>query len=408
MIHFLTGFLSILILSNYIYLMMTFVQYVEFIFCMMPVFSAMTCGLLTILSNRDSLSRTEIKLKNVLSVYLLLAGVAWFCTFSFRYFPGLFVYLNASCYFTFLTVQVSFYHFFYILTKTNEQDRFNWWHYAPPVFIFALMQIWSLFIPLDVQEVIVESRNTHIITDYEWYTRFFFTKPEMRLVYSLIYVSLTLFRLNTYYHVINHASSMIRRPKAWVWSLIILVITSILSALFATFLSREAAFKSPLLIFTSVIIMIQHIILTYYIVRRQFLLYVVVKEKKDTAESTDTENLPKKKIKPTIRKITMPLTKKSLETYMRKEKPYLKPHFKMIDLEEVFGTNRTYISNFINETYGVNFNRYLNRLRLKEMERLLKQSSNAGKTTADLIRKAGFTDSRHYHRALTAEKEKNI
>lgn len=388
--------------------MMTLAQYFEFIFCMMPVFSALTCGFLTILSNRDSLSRTEVRLKNVLSVYLLLAAFAWFCTFSFRYLPHVFVYLNASCYFTFLAVQVSFYHFFYILTKTNEQDRFSCWHYAPPIILFAFMQIWSLFVPLDVQQIIVESRNQYILPDYEWYTRFFFTKPEMRLLYSLIYVTLTLIRLNTYYHVINHASSMIRKPKIWVWSLIILVITSILSALFATLLSREAAFKSPLLKFTSVIIMIQHIILTYYIVRRQFLLYVVVAEKTDKAEHTEKESQPKKRIKPTIRKLTMPLTKKSLEAYMNKEKPYLKPHFKMINLEEVFGTNRTYISNFINETYGVNFNRYLNRLRLKEMERLLKQSSNAGKSPADLIRKAGFTDSRHYHRALTAEKENKI
>ena len=42
----------------------------------------------------------------------------------------------------------------------------------------------------------------------------------------------------------------------------------------------------------------------------------------------------------------------------------------MTDLVEDLDVNRTVLSAFINQTYGMNFNRYLNRFRLRELDRL--------------------------------------
>ena len=67
--------------------------------------------------------------------------------------------------------------------------------------------------------------------------------------------------------------------------------------------------------------------------------------------------------------------------------------------------NRTALSAFINRTYGVNFNRYLNRLRLKELARLRSQPENQGKSISSLIDKVGFKDFRNYSRAVAAERK---
>ena len=65
------------------------------------------------------------------------------------------------------------------------------------------------------------------------------------------------------------------------------------------------------------------------------------------------------------------LSKKLFEKHVVKKKMYLNPKLRLTDLMEVFETNRSYLSRFINDTYGCGFNGYINRLRLKELKRLL-------------------------------------
>ncbi|MCS3102171.1 hypothetical protein NXW38_25100 [Bacteroides ovatus] len=62
--------------------------------------------------------------------------------------------------------------------------------------------------------------------------------------------------------------------------------------------------------------------------------------------------------------------RKKFEKYIYEHRPYLNPDLRITDLMQAFHTNRTYISRFINREYGMNFSRYINMLRLREMEAL--------------------------------------
>lgn len=64
------------------------------------------------------------------------------------------------------------------------------------------------------------------------------------------------------------------------------------------------------------------------------------------------------------------LGRQQVEKYLEDRKPYLNPEFKITDMARDLVSNRTYISAFINREYGVNFNRFINSYRLKEVERL--------------------------------------
>ena len=72
-------------------------------------------------------------------------------------------------------------------------------------------------------------------------------------------------------------------------------------------------------------------------------------------------------------------------------------------MAEVMGVNRTIMSNFINQTYGMNFRRYLNQWRIKEYQILIEQPSNERKNPYQVMVMAGFKDSRHFQRAIQLE-----
>lgn len=115
-----------------------------------------------------------------------------------------------------------------------------------------------------------------------------------------------------------------------------------------------------------------------------------------------------KALKNTSRKpVTEPLTRERFEKYIGRQKPYLNPQLKITDLVEPLHANRTVISNFVNNTYGMNFNRYINHLRLGELERLQNSGKADGKSKAELIAKAGFASMRNYTRAINAAQDGN-
>jgi len=62
-----------------------------------------------------------------------------------------------------------------------------------------------------------------------------------------------------------------------------------------------------------------------------------------------------------------------LLNYFSKQKPWLNPHLNILDVAKHIGTNRSYVSNIINENIGCNFNQFVNNYRINEAKILLKQ-----------------------------------
>jgi YesN/AraC family two-component response regulator len=79
-----------------------------------------------------------------------------------------------------------------------------------------------------------------------------------------------------------------------------------------------------------------------------------------------------------------------LEARMLKEKPYLNSDFSINDLAALLNTNQTYISNLLNKNYGLNFNDYINQLRVKEFCRLADNAEYKTYSLDQLAEKSGF------------------
>ena len=67
--------------------------YMISIMVLVPVYSAVSCGMVVGLSLRDCLSREERDLKRILLVYLSVSATGWLVTFCYQFYPSLFVRL---------------------------------------------------------------------------------------------------------------------------------------------------------------------------------------------------------------------------------------------------------------------------------------------------------------------------
>lgn len=85
--------------------------------------------------------------------------------------------------------------------------------------------------------------------------------------------------------------------------------------------------------------------------------------------------------------------KDRLETWIE-QRGFLNARLTIIQLSKIIGINRTYLSNHINSTYGLNFNLWVNHLRIEEAKQLIKQSPK--RNLSEIAEQIGFTDLAHF------------
>lgn len=87
-----------------------------------------------------------------------------------------------------------------------------------------------------------------------------------------------------------------------------------------------------------------------------------------------------------------------IDNYILKEKAFLNPELKIWDIVRNTGINRSYISQIINTEYKLNFNHYINKLRVEKACRMLKADKS---TTIDSIAfECGFNSMSTFNRAF--------
>lgn len=86
-----------------------------------------------------------------------------------------------------------------------------------------------------------------------------------------------------------------------------------------------------------------------------------------------------------------------LHTLMEERRLYLNPKFSILDLTNLLGTNRTYVSVYLNEVLGKSFYDFVNEYRLAVAEKLVSETNyNYGEIAA----KSGFNSLSTFRRAF--------
>lgn len=372
---------------------------------LIPFFSALACGILVAFSLQDCLKLEERKLKRIVLFYLFLSGLGWIVTFFYEFVPVLFVWLNIACLVSYILPSVFFYRIIRYLTRLGRPEAFPPLHYLLPVMLVAVMLVWSLFVPFDVQLEIVTGKAQVLPVGYEAYARFFTTKPLLRVVFGLVYYLLVLWVVLEYYRKAVRKKKRGRKPARWVLFLVGISLASLFSSVLPTFMPRGEILYSVWTLSVALSIAAQHVLLSYHIMRRDYYPYIL-------RGKTRNPLLPVGNRMPRVRKIPQPrrqfsrkLNRHMFEEFIRNKKPYLNPSYKITDMVNDLDVNRTSLSTLINRTYGMNFNSYLNHLRLRELEQLRLLPDNEEKNVRLLLGQVGFHNYRTYLRAINVERK---
>ena len=89
-----------------------------------------------------------------------------------------------------------------------------------------------------------------------------------------------------------------------------------------------------------------------------------------------------------------------LLTEFQQNKLYLNSELNILDVVQVIGSNRTYISSIINQQYNQNFCAFVNSYRMEELKSILKTDSNI--VNEALAERAGFGSVKSMQRTVTS------
>ena len=94
------------------------------------------------------------------------------------------------------------------------------------------------------------------------------------------------------------------------------------------------------------------------------------------------------------------LSMDNIKVYMDKEKQYLNYEFNIYDICKKFETNRTYISNMINNEYGNNFRTMVNDYRIRDAKEKIKLNLNNYFKLENIAKESGFSSYSSFLRAF--------
>lgn len=374
-----------------------FLQYTGF--CA-PIISSLGCAIMLVLFRYTHAKSEEGTMHRLLVSYFLLVSLGWICSLVYVYFPLLYVRINILYYLIVFWSQVVFYQFIYTLTRLPGERPFSRFHYIFPLAIVGIFAVWSAFVPFETQLYIVTSRG-ETAPGYEAYSRFFTARLLLRGIWNITYTVLAWWRLIAYRRSISdYSSNADRTSLAWMTLLLLISFSLVPPSLLSAIFSKKILIASLLLLIPQLLLVVQHAVVSYNMAVGNFV--VIHYPEEEEAETSLKENAEMEKETESERADK----RKKFEKYIYEHRPYLNPDLRITDLMKAFHTNRTYISRFINREYGMNFSRYINMLRLREMEALRNDPGCSRLLEEERACLAGFSNFRSYQRVKRmAEKE---
>lgn len=355
--------------------------------------SSLTCGIILMVVFYKNLSVTEIPILRTLGGYYFALFLLWITTnlthnlVEMRLFllPILSLFVTLS--------QVCFYHFICYIIPAKK--KFNFFQYKMIFILFVLSYafVYALSMTKGIQHLDLDG----------FFSKFIRVYITLNIVY---YTVLCWMRIYCYHKEKSKRKTKIKRMN---WVHVVLLIKTVFTLSFY--------FNNYSVIMQSISVLVlssQHIILTFSMLLEKNRLKIPVVYKTNIMLSSgqivcvdQTETLTNDILESTfISSHTQAenlLTQQDIVTYFTKDKPYTNKDFRLDKLVSHFGVNRTYVSKFINVTYNCNVSQFINCWRLKEVEQL--QMRYKENSIEDLVLQAGFSDYRHYLRAVhSAEK----
>ncbi|MCA6031148.1 helix-turn-helix domain-containing protein [Bacteroides thetaiotaomicron] len=376
-----------------------FVTYSNLITYILPIFCSAICSVFTLLLIWNYRNLAERKLRRVVSIYCILIAVWWSSVLWHALSDDpIFLPVDIPFALSYIYIPILFYNIVYYLTYLGNKRNFPIVNYLWPIPTLTIILIASAWISPPEGGVFTE------LSLFERYAEIFLSSLLLRFITAAAYIVPTGLLLSRYYKQTTlqkaDTDQKYLRIKSPRWLIVFFILS--IAILLIAFLPSLVGTSQWLIRLNALCIMAQEVLLTYQVICRQYLSYKTsdlfpINEKKSRNNDLTAKQHPEPD------NMRGQLNKRTFENYLSQEKPYLNPDFKLTDMAEAMGVNRTIMSNFINQTYGMNFKRYLNLCRIKEYQILIVHPSNECKNPYQVMVMAGFKDSRHFLRAIQLE-----
>ena len=317
------------------------------------------------------------------------------------YFMG---WLNASLHYdpvytcSSLMVFPMYYHYIRLLTVDAKWKQNYLLHYIPAlVFGLAAYLLHRLYHEADHSKL-EEEMNGSIASMMEAHHPFLIFYLAKRLLYGLqviayLYMGTRLIR-NYHDRIRDFYSSMGERDIQWVSGLnFTLVFTAMISLIFNAIGRSYFAENPVMLLFPSALF--------------STLLFVIgYLGNAQSQPSADLETkISEEKAEIVEGKWGETELKEKLEKLFLHSKIYTNSELTIWDVAGKLNSNRTYISNLINEHYGMNFSRFVNRYRVEEAKTTLQHSDSWKLSLETIGEKCGFGSLNNFIRIFRSFEE---
>lgn len=373
---------------------------------LVPLFTALVGTIIEIISLQDSVTVREKQVKRMLMCYFAVFILIGSGVSTGLALPVVSVWLWPATVFSLYMAPVLYYRFIVLLTQTGRKDspRYSG-HYLLPFVLAAGCIALYFIVPFDVRLQLVKGESIAVFP----VTAFiYFSIPAVQFIFTIVYMTLAYRKLSACYR--QHGDKSPRWREWFRLSQGLCVLSLLWSGAFFLMVWRGTTpWALPLAVVSA---WIQAIFLCCDSFNRRSLLFLPLSiapvplkipfgERPSGHKATGGNSRSYQRWTPTgdpIEVEPVPLNRKMFERQVVGKKLFLNPQLRLSDLMELFRTNRTYLSGFINREYGYSFNGYINRLRLAELERLMRLPSNRGKSVNKLYSKAGFPNYQMYMR----------
>ena len=367
-----------------------------------PTVTSVIAFLIVLVIYQQTGKRSQAGHLKLLMYYFAAMFLDWSIVDIHQTSPHLFVYLNGALYTIALLQTVFFAHFIFIITRTDGRERFSPWNYVFPLGLLAVWIVWSAFVPYGAKLNIIKTYGIGA-AEYRAYVMLLVSRLPVIMLCFVGYTVWEAFRLRRYRKNIGGISFPAdRRPPKLGWLGVIIGIdflsipTNVLSV-FWTGPKMDVA----MVVCSVTLYVLSQMVLCYNLMLGNYWLVpkVSVKEEINAGTTQDSVNLSQERVQDAVPSLNVNIDRERFEDYVNREKPWLNPEFKITDLANGLGTNRTYVSMFIKSTYGTNFSGYFNGLRLDEFDRLAAYAGKENFTKAEIAAEAGFGTYKSYMRA---------
>lgn len=351
-----------------------------------PIFSGIVCLVLMLLPFPGWGKLKGTGMRTTLLSFYSLTVFNWCVITMTAFFPAKLPYLHPVFIFTTLMVPVMLYRFIFIVTRVGSDEKFRKVNYLFPVLVMLTHMIWALCVPRDVLTQ-TSLYGRHAVEGYRGFYILTSLIVTLRLLTAFVYFLLSIRRYRRYRRLMGDYFSDLRQGSLkWARIFLILWVCFLFVPLSAFAIPVKTILTSMQLAIPAIFLFMIQIWLCFNLIRGN---YAFADDRRQARTAGTAAGAYKQFRAATFAK------------YIDHRKPYLDPNLTIVDMAEALNTNRSYLSSFINRTYGMTFPQFVNECRLCELDRIAADPANAGANNMENIASAGFGSYQSYLRALS-------